>query len=212
MRNLTLHPEWNKKIYKELDCRFPVVAGDKFRDNDRKGREEGFALVITMLFALIGLALSGALLFMVIEGSKISGIMQRYSTALDAGKGASEDMMNLMTGYPTTMTPGFGTIQTTNGANCIYDKLSKSTLTSAGTYQWTNCTASQANTTSTDPTNYPDIISDLGNYRVYSKITDTEQSGTTSPIYMIYTVVTLSQKINNPSENAQITYLFRVTE
>lgn len=197
-----------------------------------KSNDKGFALVITMLFALIGLALSGALLFMVIEATKMSGIAQRYSTALDAGKGAADVVMNLMMKYtPITLTtPDFGTVQSSPvgsapNANCLNDKITNPTFDTDGvTWKWTNCSATCASPcayTSTDATVNPDIITNYtdvyGNptFTVYTKIIDTEIVPSTgcpagAASGLVYTVSITSQKTNNPGENAQINFLYRV--
>ncbi|HIC97432.1 MAG TPA: hypothetical protein EYP11_03420 [Aquificaceae bacterium] len=57
------------------------------------GKERGIALVTTLLLGAIALALVGTLLYMITTGTRISGTEKRYSTALEAAKGAAEYIM-----------------------------------------------------------------------------------------------------------------------
>lgn len=49
--------------------------------------EKGMALVMSLILAVITLAFSAALIFMITQGTKMSGLEKIYATALDAGKG-----------------------------------------------------------------------------------------------------------------------------
>jgi hypothetical protein len=174
--------------------------------------EKGFALVLTMLFAVMALTFTGALMFMTIQGTKVTGLSQRYATALDACKGSADITMNLVVQYnsgtPKT-TPDYGTVQS---AACLTDKLSKATLNdTTGAYQWLNCPGTQAVVTSADAKTSPDVIADLGAYRSYTKIIDVKYTDdTTGTKFMYYTVEVWTEKITNPAENSQISFLYRV--
>ncbi len=52
--------------------------------------ERGIALVTTLLLGIIAAVLIGALLYLIISGTQVSGIGKKYSVALEAAKGASE--------------------------------------------------------------------------------------------------------------------------
>jgi len=51
---------------------------------------EGIALVVTLMLALIALTFTGAMLYMLISGTRMSGVERRYATALEAAKGAAD--------------------------------------------------------------------------------------------------------------------------
>ncbi len=52
--------------------------------------EKGIALITTLLLGLIAALLIGALLYFLVNSTRISGIGKSYSIALEAAKGASE--------------------------------------------------------------------------------------------------------------------------
>lgn len=52
--------------------------------------EKGIALVMVLVLAAISLAIMAALIYMLVGGTKTSGIQKRYKTALEAGIGGSE--------------------------------------------------------------------------------------------------------------------------
>ena len=56
----------------------------------------GIALITTLVLALIALAFTGAMLYMLTSGTRMSGVERRYTTALEAAKGASDYIMRQM--------------------------------------------------------------------------------------------------------------------
>ena len=52
--------------------------------------EKGIALVMVLVLAAISLSIMTALIYMLVGGTKTSGIQKRYKTALEAGVGGSE--------------------------------------------------------------------------------------------------------------------------
>jgi hypothetical protein len=52
--------------------------------------EKGIALVMALILSLIALAIVSALVFMVTQGSSVSGLMKRYETAKEAAKAGEE--------------------------------------------------------------------------------------------------------------------------
>ncbi|MFH1014596.1 MAG: hypothetical protein V1762_01525 [Nitrospirota bacterium] len=52
--------------------------------------EKGIALVMVLVLAAISLSIMAALIYMLVGGTKTSGIQKRYKTALEAGIGGSE--------------------------------------------------------------------------------------------------------------------------
>lgn len=57
---------------------------------ESRKNEKGIALITTLILGLVALTFIGALLYMLTSESTTSGISKRYSTALEAAKGASE--------------------------------------------------------------------------------------------------------------------------
>ncbi|MBF0319842.1 MAG: hypothetical protein HQL01_08595 [Nitrospirae bacterium] len=185
--------------------------------------ERGFALVLTMLFAMIALALTGALLYIVTQGTKISGIEKRYATALEAARGAGAVMKNYLDGMKAN--PDFGTIQ---NSTCLTQKNTLTACDPDNVYQWTSCsytdyagnacsgtsaTVCTANTslvTSSNPKVCPDVISTLGDYKAYTKVIDSRSVKISGQIYNFYTVMTYSENPNIASESSQQTFLYRV--
>ncbi|MDQ7038294.1 MAG: hypothetical protein Q9N26_03725 [Aquificota bacterium] len=58
--------------------------------------ERGIALITTLLLGLIAVSLIGVLLYILTAGTRISGVEKRYSIALEAAKGASEYVIQLI--------------------------------------------------------------------------------------------------------------------
>ena len=54
--------------------------------------EKGIALVLVLILALIGLAMVSTLIFMVTQGTTLSGAMRFYRTADEAATGTAEFM------------------------------------------------------------------------------------------------------------------------
>jgi len=50
---------------------------------------KGIAFITTLILALIALAFTGAMLYMLTSGTRMSGAERRYTTALEAAKGAA---------------------------------------------------------------------------------------------------------------------------
>jgi hypothetical protein len=58
--------------------------------------EKGIALVMVLVLSLIALTIISTLIFMVTQGTKVSGFYKRYSTSLDAGYGGAEIVTSLV--------------------------------------------------------------------------------------------------------------------
>jgi len=129
--------------------------------------EKGIALVMVLILSLISLAIVSALLFMITQGTQLSGSQRFYRTAEEASLGgteiATEFIMNrgVAPALPGILT---GTGAGTSSALCLTQKL---TLSRAA---WANCAA--ADMTLNAATN-SDMRFDLGPYRVFTKIVDT---------------------------------------
>ncbi|GAB6071804.1 hypothetical protein JCM14244_01810 [Venenivibrio stagnispumantis] len=59
-----------------------------------KNNEKGIALVTVLALSVVALLIVGALIYMLIKGTWLSGADKRYHSALEAGKGAATIVMN----------------------------------------------------------------------------------------------------------------------
>ncbi len=59
-------------------------------------KEKGIALITTLLLGLVAVVFIAVLLYILTTGTRISGIEKRYSVALEAAKGASEYVIELI--------------------------------------------------------------------------------------------------------------------
>jgi hypothetical protein len=176
-----------------------------------RGNNKGFALVITMLFAMIALALTGALLYMVTQSTLMTGIGQRYATALDASKGSMEITFVFIRDYPDTMTPAAGTLP---NAPCAYEKIQHETS------KWvssTLCTAIDSDDSVDAVKTNSDVIIVLGLYTTWSKIVNTRITKTASGTdcesgCTYYTIESYTENTSRPMENAHVTSVYMTAE
>jgi len=62
----------------------------------KKPREEGIALIVSILLSFMALTLIGALLWLVVESTKMSGMYKQYSSAHDAAVGGAEVIIDAL--------------------------------------------------------------------------------------------------------------------
>lgn len=177
--------------------------------------EKGFALAFVLILAAIALVMTLGMLLMVSRGSYVSGQQKRYRTAVEAGRGGVESMLQLIKDRGIAA----GYMQVDNQA-----KLDAKLVTS--TTEWIGLD----NTITIDPAvpSTYDMRVDLGPYRVYSKIVDTVQgnsgaseellkSGVVSSssevvvvsIPYLYTIEVLSQSRTNATERSKFSVLYQ---
>jgi hypothetical protein len=148
--------------------------------------EEGIALVTSLMFTVISLVISMALLYMVIAGTKTSGSLKRYKTALDATYGGTElftkeligkalDFQNYSSGtnsFNTYLTNEMGSLTNKSVSNCFKERLANPKRF------WSAACTTVSNSS-------PDISFQLNAasgspYRVFSNIVDTSEWKITS--------------------------------
>ncbi len=135
---------------------------------NEKLNEKGIALVMVMILAVISLAIMAALVFMITASTQVSGIMKRYKTSTEAGKGGAAIIFQAIAaggdpGYIATTLSG----SIPNSA-CFAAKLSSDTSA------WGTCDKSM-NIIPGTSSSY-DVTFQLGTlptYNVYAKIVDT---------------------------------------
>lgn len=159
--------------------------------------EKGLALVMVLVLSLIALTIISTLIFMVTQGTKVSGFYKRYSTSLDAGYGGAEivtslvnnrgklDITGLGVSFPTQCVCGFDSDPTDevyflpSPDSCICRKLCIPPYQNDGTYNWgvAGAGACPADGASMDAVASPDMQFNLSgtgtDYQVSAKIVDT---------------------------------------
>ncbi len=181
--------------------------------------EKGFALAFVLILAVIALVMTLAMLTMVSRGSFVSGQQKRFRTAVEAGRGGVEAMLQLISTRGILTTPY--TNQVMNNPTGVQTKLSGPIGTWAGLDNSMTIDPAAATTF--------DMRIDLGAYRVYTKIVDTVEGNsgadegllktavvstgsgevTVVSVPYLYTVEVLSQSIVNPTERSKLSVLYQ---
>ena len=63
---------------------------------NHRGTRKGIAFITVLILAAIALAFTGIMLYLVMTGTKITGIETRYTSSLEVAKGVSNYLMQLM--------------------------------------------------------------------------------------------------------------------
>ena len=166
--------------------------------------QKGMALVTTLLLSLIGLGLVLVVFNLVITGTRTSGTIKRYTTALEAAKGGAEDFINSLSTTSFNVNPSDPNWY--NGHNCKVDRDTDNWTVICGVSMCgsnnTNCTS---HSKPQDIINNYDWKKDYGDYSVYVKIVDVKG---TADGYYLYTIDIIS-KNNNTSEQAWISIVYQ---
>lgn len=145
-------------------------------------KQDGIALVTSLMLTLVSMTIVMALMYMVTYGTQASGQFKRYKSALDASYGGTEILTKdilpmVLRNYSSSTlvtdlvssTTGFGAIglQVNTTQNCLQSKLTKSTA------NWpAGCDNSPFAAKNSDM-NFSLQASTGNPYTVYSKIVDT---------------------------------------
>jgi hypothetical protein len=182
--------------------------------------EKGFALAIVLVLAAIALVLTLGMLFLVGQGSFVSGQQMRYRTAVEAGKGGAGAMLQLISSRGNITTPYTNQV--------VPDPVTLGTKLTQRTSAWGGGVDNSITINPTDNTSY-DMRVDLGAYRVYTKIVDAVEgnsggdegllktavvnSGSGEVVVMsipyLYTIEVLSQSPSNPVERSKLSALYQ---
>ena len=175
--------------------------------NDQKG----IALVSTLLLMALCMVIVVTLMYMVTAGTKVVGIEQHYTTALEAGKGGAaliENMINNNSATVPTFAGSGVTFTASSSTACITQKLGTpltGTVTNVSGV-WGSCNATGAVTS--DPTSNPDVTMVANNYTVFIKITDVRQDATSGKnIYTIVIRATEPDSTNNEHVDISLAYM-----
>ncbi len=188
--------------------------------------EKGIALVMVLILAVIALMIVSAVIFMVTQGTLLSGGHRFFRTAEEASLGGTEIATEFIKSRGS-ITPGLSSSWVSTDP-CLSEKLNLSKTS------WTtNC---DANEKSLDAATSEDMRFDLGNFRVFAKIVDTVEgnsdtaagnlitgggelggdsvvsstSGIVSPSHnpYLYRMEVQAQDINNPRERSRLSVLY----
>lgn len=187
--------------------------------------ENGIALVMVLILSTIALAIMAGMIYMVTQGTIISGVEKRYTTALEAGK-AGVDVMYQLIGARGDPNIPYINLTITATTACLSDKLNETTSPT----NWSNCSdfndASSLTINPADVDTY-DMTFTVGSYTVYSKIANTTMgnSGTDTELIkgstqyqgeiqvqsipFLYTLEVHSENPANPSERAKFSVLYQ---
>ncbi|MHB8880589.1 MAG: hypothetical protein ACYC69_03650 [Thermodesulfovibrionales bacterium] len=147
--------------------------------------EKGVALVMVLIFALIGLAIVSGMMFMITQGTMMSGSNKQFRSADEAGLGGTEIAIEYI---KNNANPPIGLQNVVNAPNilCLSDKVGVS-RGSWSSSSWTNCTtAVPAVNIDLDPTLGTDMTYTLPGteagrtFTIFTKIVDTVKGNTDS--------------------------------
>lgn len=178
-------------------------------DNDK-----GFALVTSLMLTLISLTIVMALLYMITQGTRMSGVNKKYKTALEASYGGTElftkDILPFVMRNYSSSTLASDIVSTFGGSariavgsqSCLQDKLKKSTQ------NWSAACASSLNIKDRPDITYTMQATSGNPFLVYSKIVDTVNGNTDlSGLQLEGAGVAESQTILTPQH---FPYIYRV--
>jgi hypothetical protein len=126
---------------------------------------KGSTLIVVLVLSSVALIIAAGLIYMVTEGTKISGSSKRYKTAYEAGKAGADVMYQIINTGGAAAIP-LANFSIASTLTSSVGKLSKATADWPTTYD---------TSVAIDPAdiNSYDASFDLGGYKVYAKITDT---------------------------------------
>ncbi len=184
--------------------------------------QKGITLIATLMILVLGFAVVAIMFRLSTRETKLAGLEQGYTTALDAAKAGTDLFVYMIENQVHNPPAGagattpFGT--STSAGRCLQIKMANSTSSWYTTAGWNTAPAcpSQASglATSPDPTVGTDITLTLSNYTVYLKVIDNYASGlaaspppcATGCFY--YTVLARAQAPGS-SEHADIQFVYR---
>ncbi|WP_022670304.1 pilus assembly PilX N-terminal domain-containing protein [Hippea alviniae] len=165
--------------------------------------KKGIALIVTLVLAAISVILIGVLMNLVITGTKISGVFKQYTSALEAAKGGMEDFISSMGTFVY-----YKGLSTDNESICKIQQDTDNWGESCKSYMkakgYTEAELSSHSSVE-DIIDYPDMVKDFGNYKVYVKLIDAK--GAADGWY--YTVDVVSQSKSDSRERAWLTVFLK---
>lgn len=164
-----------------------------------RNNQKGLALLTLIILSFIAVMLIGALIYFLIKGKESQVLQKRYTSSLEAAKGASEIIMNMLL-YPDD--PSLPLLCTTskinayNNQNCAINSCSPSSNSYICLGQY-KCLGSA------------DLSTCNGGYKITARVLAYKQLITGEKIY---TVEVESVYASNPSEKSIIQFVYKITE
>ncbi len=149
--------------------------------------QKGIALIVALILSLVSLVLIGMALYISTQGTKLSGRLKSYATALSAANGAYEIATTILPSIKQQSSFDLSNIDSlkSNNEKCLNIKLNNLTQNWTSTSGWSyNHCPSLNNATSSnidDIRNYYDLQYKLGDYDVYIKVTSSSLGNTQQP-------------------------------
>jgi hypothetical protein len=197
--------------------------------------KKGATLLVVLVLAAVALVISAGLLYLVIEGTKISGGAKRYKTAYEAAQGGAGPIYQLLNNRADPALPLAGWTVQGGAPSRLFDPVTGKLF--APTSSWpVEPRFSSITINANDPATY-DISFNLGTYAVYAKISDTvpgnsvgggipwhtggvtsgkstrggggSSSITVQSYPYLYSIEILSQSLANPLERAKLSILYQ---
>ena len=138
--------------------------------------QDGVALMMTLMVSAIAISVMASLMYIMVSGTRISGLNKRFTTALEAGRGGQAVMLEYIgtRGRPDADFMNAISFDSSGTSDtCLDDKLNKATANWAldGTCD------SRLTIDTTDDQTY-DFKFDLDAYTIYTKIVNTIEGNT----------------------------------
>ena len=146
--------------------------------------QKGIALIVALILSLVSLMLVGMALYVVTQGTRLSGRLRIYASSLSAAKGAYEITTNILSSIKDNQSYDLNNINSLEDSKekCLYIKLNYLTQdwTSAPGWSNNNCYSLNNATSSNidDIEKFYDLKYKLGSYDVYIKITSSSLGNT----------------------------------
>ncbi len=171
--------------------------------------EKGIALVTTLMYMVLAFALVMTLMLLVTQGTRLSGVEQRYTTSLEAAKGGTDFLINMIRNNVYAAPNNIITSAATPSGSCLQTKMTDVTP------NWTLDPNCGANASTLSPTDNPDITMALAGNQVWIKIVDTRmtpEDTTATPPIPAYAFYTVNVRAQDPARNehVEISFLYRM--
>ncbi len=152
------------------DTRCDEVSMKLFRSQD------GVALMMTLIVSAIALSVMASLMYIMVSGTRISGLNKRFTTALEAGRGGQAVVLEYVgtRGRPDADFMNAISFDSSGTSDtCLDDKLNKATV------DW-DATCDAILTINTGDSDTYDFKFELAAYTIYSKIVNTIEVNTSA--------------------------------
>ncbi|KKM61676.1 hypothetical protein LCGC14_1529360 [marine sediment metagenome] len=138
--------------------------------------QDGVALMMTLMVSAIALAVMASLMYIMVSGTRISGLNKRFTTALEAGRGGQAVVLEYIgtRGLPDADFMNAISFDSSGTSDtCLDDKLNKATA------KWDAACDPLVTIDTSDDQTY-DYKFELAAYTIYTKIVNTIEGNTSA--------------------------------